>query len=184
MVIRQLLAAAGVDDLPSGLSTVDASGDEAQADWDDLGSPETYLGYDQATGFEAAGAAPRDRPHVYAAPLRMRLNHWGLSGNWTVRSDASALNEPKGRIAFQFHAREVNLVMGPGRKGATVPFRVLIDGQSASEAHGVDVDADGNGTVVQQHMYQLIRQRLPVGERRFEIEFLEAGAEAFRFTFG
>jgi hypothetical protein len=114
----------------------------------------------------------------------MRLNHWGLSGNWTVRSDASALNEPKGRIAFQFHAREVNLVMGPGRKGATVPFRVLIDGQSASEAHGVDVDADGNCTVVQQHMYQLIRQRLPVGERRFEIEFLEAGAEAFRFTFG
>jgi hypothetical protein len=184
MVIRQLLAEAGVDDLPSGLSTVDASGDEAQADWDDLSSQETYLGYEQATGFEAAGNAALDKPHIYAAPSRMPLNHWGLSGNWTVRADASALNEPHGRVAFQFHARDVNLVMGPARKDATVPFRVLIDGQGAGADHGVDVDADGNGTVVRQRMYQLIRQHPPVGERRFEIEFLEAGAEAFCFTFG
>ena len=99
-------------------------------------------------------------------------------------ADASGLNEPGGRIAFQFHARDVNLVMGPAKKGATVRFRVLLDGQSAGPAHGADVDANGNGTVVQQRMYQLIRQPNPIRDRRFEIEFRDAGAEGFCFTFG
>ncbi len=114
----------------------------------------------------------------------LRLNRWGLSGSWTVRSDASALNGPKGLVAYQFHARDVNLVMGPAEKGATVRFRVLLDGESAGSAHGADVDANGNGTVVQQRMYQLIRQPGPIQDRRFEIEFLDGGAEAFCFTFG
>jgi thiol-disulfide isomerase/thioredoxin len=185
MVIRQLLAEAGVDDLRPGLATVEPNGDEVQADWKDLGSPESYLGYDQATGFDAgAGGAARDKPHTYAAPAHLRLNHWGLTGDWTVRSDASALNSPKGWVAYQFHARDVNLVMGPARKGATVSFRVLLDGESAGPAHGGDVDESGNGTVVQQRMYQLIRQPGPIHDRRFEIEFLDGGAEAFCFTFG
>jgi Thioredoxin like C-terminal domain len=155
-----------------------------QADWGNLRSPETYLGYEQATGFDAPGGDAPDRAHVYTAPPRLGLNHWGLSGNWTFRSDASALNQPNGRIAFQFHARDVNLVMGPAKKGTSVPFRVLIDGQNAGGAHGADVDADGNGAVVQQRMYQLIRQPHPIEDRRFEIEFLDSGAEAFCFTFG
>jgi thiol-disulfide isomerase/thioredoxin len=185
MVIRQLLAEAGVEDLRPGLATVEPNGDEVQADWNDLGSPESYLGYDQATGFDAGGGgAARDKPHTYAAPAHLRLNHWGLTGDWTVRSDASALNSPNGWVAYQFHARDVNLVMGPARKGATVSFRVLLDGESAGPAHGGDVDESGNGTVVQQRMYQLIRQPGPIHDRRFEIEFLDGGAEAFCLTFG
>jgi hypothetical protein len=185
MIIRQLLAEADVKGLGPGLATVTPKGDEVQADWEDLGSPESYLGYDQATGFEAGGgfAAP-DRSHAYTAPASLRLNHWGLTGTWTVRSDASALNGSAGRVAYQFHARDVNLVMGPATKGNAVRFRVLLDGLSAGPDHGVDVGADGAGTVVQQRMYQLIRQAKPIRDRRFEIEFLDDGAEAFCFTFG
>jgi hypothetical protein len=184
MVIRQLLAEAGAEDLPKGLAEIEPNGDEVQADWEDLGSPESYLGYEQAAGFDPGGSSELDTPHDYTAPARLRLNRWGLTGSWTVRSDASALNEPNGRIAFQFHARDVNLVMGPARKGATVRFRVLLDGQSAGPAHGADVDPDGTGTVERQRMYQLVRQTRPIRDRRFEIEFLEAGAEGFCFTFG
>jgi hypothetical protein len=184
MVIRQLLADAGVEDLPPGLASVEPNGDEVQADWEDLGSPESYLGYDQATGFEGGGRAEWDKPHVYAAPAHLWLNRWGLTGEWTVRSDASALNSPGGRVAYQFHARDVNLVMGPARKGASVRFRVHLDGESGAAAHGTDVDADGNGTVVQQRMHQLIRQSGSIRDRRFEIEFLDGGAEVFCFTFG
>ena len=184
MVIRQLLADSGAKDPRPGLATVEPNGDEVQADWEDLGSPETYLGYEQANGFDTGGRASWDKPHDYTAPAQLRLNHWGLSGNWTMRSDASALNGPHGRIAFQFHARDVNLVMGPARKDANVPFRVFLDGEIAGGAHGVDVDADGNGAVVRQRMYQLIRQPRPIADRRFEIEFLDPGVEAFCFTFG
>jgi len=184
MVIRQLLADAGVEDLPPGLASVEPNGDEVQADWEDLGSPESYLGYDQATGFDAGGDEEWDKPHIYVAPAHLPLNRWGLTGEWTVRSDASALVSPGGRVAYQFHARDVNLVMGPARKGASVRFRVHLDGESGASAHGTDVDAEGNGTVVQQRMYQLIRQQGPIRDRRFEIEFLEGGAEAFCFTFG
>jgi thiol-disulfide isomerase/thioredoxin len=184
MVIRHLLVEAGVDDLPEGLAAIDPNGDEVQADWEDLGSPESYLGYDQANGFDAGGSATFDKAHNYTAPSRLRLNRWGLTGNWTVRSDASALTAPNGRIAYQFHARDVNLVMGPAKKGTSVPFRVWLDGEIAGAAQGTDVDSHGNGTVLQQRMYQLIRQAKPIAGRRFEIEFLDSGVEAFCFTFG
>ena len=184
MVIRQLLADAGVQDLVPGLATVEPNPDEVQADWENLGSPESYLGSDQATGFDPGGRAVLDKPHAYTAPVHLGLNRWGLTGDWTVRSDASALNGSTGRVAYQFHARDVNLVMGPALKGTTLRFRVRLDGESGGSAHGADVDADGNGTVVQQRMYQLIRQPGPIRDRRFEIEFLDAGAEAFCFTFG
>ena len=185
MVIRQLLADAGVEDVRPGLAAVEPNGDEVQADWENLGSPESYLGYDQGIGFEAGpDGAAWDEPHTYSAPERLRLNRWGLTGRWTVRSDASALNDAGGRVAFQFHARDVNLVMGPARKGESVRFRVLLDGEVAGAARGVDVDPGGTGTVDRQRMYQLIRQHGPVADRRFEIEFLDAGAEAFCFTFG
>ena len=184
MVIRQLLPDAGATDLGTGLAKVEPYGDEVQADWEDLGSPESYLGYEQQNGFDGHGGIAEDTAHEYSAPPRMSLNRWGLSGKWMVRSDASALAESTGRIAFQFHARDVNLVMGPARKGETIPFRVYLDGEIAAAAHGADVDSSGAGVVVQQRMYQLIRQPKPIRDRRFEIEFLEAGAEAFCFTFG
>jgi thiol-disulfide isomerase/thioredoxin len=172
MVLRQLLADAGAGVLPEGLATIEATGAEVEADWADLGSPETYLGSDQATNFEASN------------PERLRLNHWSLSGDWTVRRDASALNKPNGRIAFQFHARDLHLVIGPAAPETRVRFRVLLDGKPATAAHGADVDEAGNGTLTDQRMYQLIRQPKPIEDRRFEIEFLDSGAEAFCFTFG
>jgi hypothetical protein len=112
------------------------------------------------------------------------LNAWDLSGNWTYGRSASSLNEPGGRVAFQFEARDVNLVMGPATAGASIPFRVYLDGQIAADVHGSDVAADGSGVLTDQKTYQLIRQSGPIRERRFEIEFLEPGAEAYCFTFG
>jgi hypothetical protein len=94
------------------------------------------------------------------------------------------LGEAPGGIAIRFHARDVNLVMGPPARGTSVPFRVLIDGDPPGAAHGTDVDGQGNGTVSEQRLYQLIRQPKPIADRQFEIEFLDSGVEAYCFTFG
>jgi len=184
MVIRQLLGAAGTEHMSTGLASVEPDGDEVQADWQDLGSPESYLGYEQESGFDSPGGIARNRQRMYDAPSLLRINRWSLSGSWIVRSDASALEEPGGRISFQFHARDVNLVMGPAKRGVAIPFRVFLDGEIAASEHGADVEPDGTGTIVQQRMYQLIRQTGPIEDRRFEIEFSNSGAEAFCFTFG
>jgi len=114
----------------------------------------------------------------------LRLNQWALSGDWTVKKQATVLNEANGRIAYRFHARDLHLVMGPAVRGTSVRFRVLIDGTPPGAAHGIDVDAQGNGTVTEQRLYQLIRQPKPIADRQFEIEFLDSGVEAFAFTFG
>ena len=125
-----------------------------------------------------------DKPNVYAVPARLKLNNWALSGDWTVEKRATVLNKANGRIAYRFHARDLHLVMGPAAQGASVRFRVLIDGQPPGAAHGIDVDEQGNGTVTEQRLYQLIRQQKPIVDRQFEIEFLDSGVEAFAFTFG
>jgi hypothetical protein len=130
------------------------------------------------------GGAARDKRRTYVIPARLTLNHWGLSGDWTVQKEAVVLNQAKGRIAYRFHARDLHLVMGPVARGRSLPFRVRIDGRAPGAAHGTDVDESGSGTLTMQRMYQLIRQPKPIGDRQFEIEFLEAGAEAFAFTFG
>ena len=130
-----------------------------------------------------AGAVPGQR-HDYAAPARLIANHWALSGNWTMEREAIRLEKANGRIAYRFHARDLHLVMGPPAGAGPVRFRVLIDGQPPGAAHGVDVDAQGNGTAAEQRLYQLIRQPQPVADRLFEIEFLDPGLEAFAFTFG
>jgi thiol-disulfide isomerase/thioredoxin len=184
MVIQQLLMDAGVDDVAQDLVAVDPVGLEVAADWRTLQTPETYTGYRQASGFAQADVARLDEPHPYAAPARLPLNHWALSGDWTVAGHAAVSNAPGGRIAFQFHARDLNLVMGPASRGASVPFRVLLDGQPAGDVHGTDVSVDGSGIVTDQDTYQLIRQPGPIADRLFEIEFLDAGAEAYCFTFG
>jgi Thioredoxin like C-terminal domain len=163
---------------------VDPHGLEVAADWRTLQSPETYVGYGQSTGFAQDDVARFDEPAVYAPPARLPLNAWGLSGNWTVAQHAALANEPGGRVAFQFHARDLNLVMGPASRGASIPFRVFLDGQLAEGAEGVDVNPDGRGIVGDQRTYQLIRQPGPVASRRFEIEFGDAGVEVYCFTFG
>jgi len=114
----------------------------------------------------------------------LKLNQWALSGDWTVEKPLTVLNKPNGRIAYRFHARDLHLVMGPATRGASVRFHVLIDGQPPGAAHGIDVDEQGNGTVTEQRLYQLIRQQKPIADRQFEIEFLDSGVEAFAFTFG
>jgi thiol-disulfide isomerase/thioredoxin len=183
-VIQQLLAEAGNSGIGHDLVSVDARGAEAPADWGNLKSPENYVGYGRTENFASPGGAVLDKPRVYAAPARLKLNGWALSGDWTMRKPATVLNKPNGRIAYRFHARDLHLVMGPSAPGASVRFRVLIDGKPPGAAHGVDVDDQGNGTVTEQRMYQLVRQPKPIADRQFEIEFLDSGVEAFAFTFG
>jgi hypothetical protein len=183
-VIQQLLAEAGNSGVGHDLVSVDARGAEASADWDSLKSPENYVGYGRTENFASAGGAVLDKPRVYAAPAQLKLNYWALSGDWTMQKQATVLNKPNGRIAYRFHARDLHLVMGPAAPGSSVHFRVLIDGKPPGAAHGVDVDDQGNGTVTDQRMYQLIRQPKPIADRQFEIEFLDSGLEAFAFTFG
>jgi thiol-disulfide isomerase/thioredoxin len=183
-IIQQLLGEAGISGIGDQLAAVDARGIEAEADWDDLKSPENYLGHERTQNFVSPGGAVLEKRRVYAAPARMKLNDWALSGDWTVKKDAVVLNKANGRIAYRFHARDLHLVMGPAVRGASVRFRVLIDGQPPGAAHGIDVDDQGNGTVAEQRLYQLIRQSTPIADRQFEIEFLDPGVEAFAFTFG
>jgi thiol-disulfide isomerase/thioredoxin len=183
-VIQQLLAEAGVGGAGQELVSVEARGIEAAADWDSLRSPENYVGYGRTENFASPGGATTDKNRVYVAPAQLGLNQWALSGDWTVGKGAVVLNKAGGRIAYGFHARDLNLVMGPSARGASVRFRVTLDGQPAGAAHGVDVDGQGNGAVTEQRLYQLIRQPKPITDRRFEIEFFDAGAEAFAFTFG
>ena len=184
MVVQQLLLDAGATDLDTSLVEVDPQGMEVAADWRTLGSPETYLGYLQASGFASEDRAAYDRPRSYEAAPRLPLNAWDLSGTWNVARHAAVATEPGGRIAFQFHARDVNLVMGPIAGGSAVRFRVLLDGRPAEGAFGTDVGSDGTGTVDHQTVYQLLRQPGRIDERRFEIEFLDSGVEAYCFTFG
>jgi thiol-disulfide isomerase/thioredoxin len=183
-VIQQLLGEAGRSDVGDDLVSVTADGFEAQADWTTLGSPETYLGYEQAQNFASPGGAEFDAPRSYVVPDPLELNQWALSGDWTVAKGASVSNAADGRIAFRFHARDVHLVMGPPARGAPVPFRVLVDGQPPGASHGLDVDEDGQGAVAEQRLYQLVRQEGSIRDRTFEIGFLASGAEAYCFTFG
>ncbi len=178
-VIQQLLAEAGSDGIGHELVSVDGRGVEAAADWGNLRSPENYVGYERTENFASPGGAALDKRRVYAAPAQLRLNQWALSGDWTMTKQAAVLNKANGRIAYRFHARDLHLVMGPAARGTSVRFRVLIDGQPPGAAHGIDVDEQGNGTVAEQRLYQLIRQPKPIADRQFEIEFLDAGRGGF-----
>ena len=184
MAIQRLLADIGVGGAPDGVVSVDASGVEAVADWGSLRSPENYVGYERTTKFVSPGGVGRDRRRLYAAPARLALNQWALVGEWTIARQATVLSSSNGRMVYRFHARDLHLVMGPPRHGNAVRFRVSLDGQPPGSAHGVDVDEGGNGMAVEQRLYSLIRQPKPIADRRFEIEFLDAGVETFAFTFG
>ena len=141
------------------------------------------IAYERTENFASPGGALLRKRHVYAAPVQLKLNHWALSGDWTVEKQLTVLNKPNGRIAYRFHARDLHLVMGPAVRGASVRFRVLIDGQAPRAAHGIDVDEQGNGTITEPRLYQLIRQRTSIADRQFEIEFLNTGVQAFARRF-
>ncbi len=183
-VIQQLLAEAGKSNVASGFVQVKADGAEAAADDEDIASPETYIGYERAQNFASPGGAVADKPHDYAAPPQLRPNQWGLAGGWTVADEKAELDGATGRIAYRFHARDLHLVLGPGADGKPVRFRVTLDGKPPGVDHGADTDGDGLGTVTDQRLYQLVRQTGGIGDRTFEIEFLDPHVQAFAFTFG
>jgi thiol-disulfide isomerase/thioredoxin len=183
-VIKQLLAEAGSDRVGDELVSVEPDGVYLPADWNTLGSPETYVGYARATGFASSGGLEPDRSHVYLEPSKLELNQWALSGDWAVGEQIATLNEPGGRIVHRFHGRDLNLVLGSRVDVGKVRFLVRIDGEPPNSVHGLDVDERGNGTVAGERLYQLIRQDGPITDRTFEITFIEEGAEAYVFTFG
>ena len=180
-VIRHLLAETGAT-VDVDLATIAADGVYLAADWENLGSPETYVGYARADGFASPGGFRLRRRTVYDAPDRLRLNEWALAGDWTAEPQVTSLNEPGGRIVHRSRARDVNLVLGAGDGPAR--FIVRLDGETPGDAHGLDVDQAGHGTVAEARLYQLVRHHGPVTDRTFEITFIDAGAQAYVFTFG
>jgi thiol-disulfide isomerase/thioredoxin len=181
MLLQRLLSESGRDNVPHDLVSVVPDGFEAQADWASLKSPETYLGYEQARGFASPADAVVDQTHAYLAPDRL---NGALAGDWTIERRASVLDRAGGRLLFRFHARDVHLVMGPRPRETSVPFRVLVDGEPPGDAHGLDTDEQGRGTVAQQRLHQLLRQPGTITDRTFEITFLAPSVEAYVFTFG
>jgi thiol-disulfide isomerase/thioredoxin len=175
-VIQRLL---GVEREPV---SVEGLGVEAEADWNNLRTPETYLGSGRSERFASADGAFDER-RGYQLPDRLRVNHWALAGEWTIGREKVVLDEADGSIAYRFHARDAHLVLSPGPRGP-IPFRLLLDGEAPRPSHGVDVDEDGNGVLREGRLYQLVRQHDAVRERTLEITFLEPGAEAYAFTFG
>jgi methionine-S-sulfoxide reductase len=182
--IRQLLTEAGAKNLPDPLDDAAGTGISAASDEANVGSPETYVGFERAANFASPGSFARDAAKTYELPKSLAFNQWALAGRWKVSGDKAALAAAPGKIVYRFRARDLHLVLGPGKDGKPVRFRVTIDGKAPADDHGVDVDAQGNGTVREQRLYQLIRQKGAVGEHEFAIEFLDASVEAYSFTFG
>jgi len=183
-VIQRLLGEAGHAGVADDLVSLAPAGFEAQADWENLQSPEAYLGYEQGQNLATSDGVALDERRTYAAPAVLRLNQWALSGDWTIERGASVLAGAEGRIAFRFHARDVNLVLAPPAGGMSAPFRVLVDGKPPADAHGLDVDERGHGEVAQPRLYQLVREPAAIRDRTFEIVFLAPGVAAYVFTFG
>jgi cytochrome c biogenesis protein CcdA/thiol-disulfide isomerase/thioredoxin len=183
-MIQRLLSDAGYRDVPTDLVSVRGSGVEAAQSGEEARSSETYVGYARAQNFKSKDALIADRPASYRVPTSLQLDQWGLDGRWTVESEKATLQQAGGRIVFRFHARDLHLVLGPAAGGAGIRFRVTIDGAEPGADHGLDTNARGDGTVREQRLYQLIRQSGEVRDRTFTIEFLDAGVQAFSFTFG
>jgi thiol-disulfide isomerase/thioredoxin len=165
------------------LVSAKGEGVEAEADWDKLRTPETYLGYGRGDRFASPSGAVADERRGYELPERLRSNHWALAGEWTIGPEKVSLDTAGGSIAYRFQARDAHLVLSPGAR-EPIPFRVLLDGEAPGPSGGVDVDEDGNGVLGDGRLYQLVREHDTVRERTLEITFLEPGAEAYAFTFG
>jgi thiol-disulfide isomerase/thioredoxin len=176
-VIQKLL---GVERDPV---SVEGLGVEAEADWGNLRTPETYLGYWRGAHFASPDDAAYDERRTYALPESLPLNHWALDGDWTIAAENVVLDRPGGSIAYRFHARDAHLVLSPGAR-EPIPFRVRLDGEAPGPSRGVDIDEAGNGLLQDGGMYQLIRQHEAVRQRTLEITFDEPDAEAYSFTFG
>ncbi|NUO60286.1 MAG: redoxin family protein [Hamadaea sp.] len=187
--IQALLLERGASGFDPAPVAVHPEGIEAPADWPTLRTAETYTGYQRATSFASPvfvspDGLVRDRRHRYTAPAKLGLDSWALSGEWTAQPQAVVSDADGGRIAYRFHARDLHLVLAPATPGGSVRFRVRLDGGAPGPAHGLDVDADGNGVLDEPRLYQLIRQPGDIVDRTFDITFDDAGAGAYAFTFG
>jgi thiol-disulfide isomerase/thioredoxin len=182
--IQQLLAEKDGRSGDLALTEVHGEGVQASADWSGLRSPETYIGYARAEAFASPGGVRKDAESRYQSAAVLPLNHWDISGAWSVRSEFATLGAGTGSLRYRFHARDLHLVLGASRDGHPVRFRVKIDGSLPGADHGGDVDAEGWGSVREDRLYQLVRQTGPVRDRTFEIEFSEPGVRAYAFTFG
>ena len=164
------------------MAQVQANGAQAGAAVGQIGSPETYIGYARAERFVSPGGIAEDQRKTYAA-APLLLNHWAFEGGWLTGAQNAAAFSPGAKISFRFHARDLHLVLGSS-SGKALRYRVTVDGRAPGPDAGVDVSKDGSGTVREQRLYQLVRQKGAIRDRTFTIEFLDAGAEAFAFTFG
>jgi len=180
--IQELLAEVPGPAAPTGPTSAIGRGPEAAADWNDLGSGESYVGYGQAQACVSPGGLRPDREHSYRAPDRLPLNGWGLTGAWTAGREFATATGPAAGLVHRFHARDLHMVLAPSDR--PVRFRVTLDGAAPGEDHGWDVAADGSGVVDRPRMHQLVRQAGPITDRTFQIEFLDPGARAYVFTFG
>lgn len=183
-VIQQLLRETGAAKVADGLINARAEGVQLAPNMNEVRSPETYVGYRRAEHFVADIDLAPDKVMAYSPPSQLALNNWSLDGQWTVGPERAVSNAPASRIVYRFHARDLHLVLGPGADGKPVRFKVLIDGKPPGDAHGVDVAPDGSGSVIEQRLYQLVRQTAGVKDRTFSIEFLDPGVSAYAFTFG
>jgi hypothetical protein len=183
-VIQQLLNENGATGIDASTVTPSGEGVEAATDFSDERSPETYVGYRQAERFASPGRAARDTPKSYSPPTAPSLNQWGLGGTWNIGAEAAVLDVAPGKIVFRFHSRDLHLVLAPARDDKPLRFKVTLDGKAPAENHGADIAPDGTGEVREPRLYQLIRQKAPIRDRTFEIEFLDPGVQALDFTFG
>jgi cytochrome c biogenesis protein CcdA/thiol-disulfide isomerase/thioredoxin len=183
-IIKQLLHEAGAKDVTPGLAEVSAQGVQAAASNLYQISPETYVGYGRAEHFSSPGGARKDEVARYSVPAPLSADQWALGGTWTVESEGAVLKQPHGRIVYRFNGRDLHLVLGPTQDGQSVHFKVRLDGADPGPNKGADISADGSGIVTEQRLYQLIRLAHPGDEHTVEIEFQDAGVEAFAFTFG
>jgi thiol-disulfide isomerase/thioredoxin len=183
-VIQELLKENGAAGLASGTTGVSGVGIEAAPDWTDERSPETYIGYRQAQNFTSPEKVHKDSIQAFSTPVKLSLNHWGLSGSWNVNAESAVLEVVPGKIVFRFHSRDLNLVAAPSKDGTPVRFVVRLDGAVPGENCGVDTAKDCSGEIREPRLYQLIRQKGPIVDRTFEIEFLDLGVQALDFTFG
>ena len=183
-VIQELLRENQAAGVASGTTSVSGVGIEAAPDWTDQRSPETYIGYRQAENFASPEKVHKDSIQGFSTPVKLSLNHWGLSGSWNVNAESAVLQVVPGKIVFRFHSRDLNLVLAPSRDSKPIRFKVTLDGAAPGTDCGVDTVPDGAGEVREPRLYQLIRQKGPVQDHTFEIEFLDPSVQALDFTFG
>ena len=183
-VIQELLKENGATGFAPDTVSISGVGIEAAPDWTDERSPETYIGYRQAQNFASPEKIHKNSTQLFSTPEKLALNHWGLSGSWNVNAESAALQAVPGKIVFRFHSRDLHLVLAPAKDAKPVRFKLTLDGAAPGENRGVDTAPNGSGEIREPRLYQLIRQKGPIEDRTFEIEFLGPGVQALDFTFG